>query len=330
MRQWWYRRVPSVVVLTGGLGLGLAATYFFGLYLALVHGGYPGWRDWFIARAPFLVLLPAILLAVYLAIRSRVGRWLVDRGAYETAVEFASQRLRAGWLRAQDEAWRQHLAVVRAELALGNARRALDVLTSDTGRTVGGDRPAWQVWRMEVVRRLGAESGEALDADEAVFELEALESLEHDTDDRTAARMWAVTAESTVDGRIVGRDGGPSPTQMVARGQQRIDGSDWWRLQLAEGVVLLGTSELEADWERAGGLLASAAHLATEEAPGREGEILALRAESRARLGDRDSARELLAEARAAPTDPTSQRILERVEQRYGLEGEGADTEVEA
>lgn len=330
MRQWWYRRVPTVVVLAGGLGLGLTVTYFFGLYLALVHGGYPGWRDWFVVRAPLLVLLPTVCLTAYLAVRSRVGLWLVERGAYEVAIEFASQRLRAGWLRAEAEAWRQHLAVVRAELALGNPRRALNVLDSETGRQVGGERPAWQVWRMELVRRVGTESDEMSDADDAVFELKAIESVEHDTDDRTAARLWAVTAELAVDGGVVGRDGGPSPTQMIDRGQQRIDGSDWWRLQLAEGVVLLGTSELEADWERAGELLASAAQPATEEAPGRAGEILALRAESRARLGDRDAARELLAEGHEGLTDPTSQRVLERVETRYGLEVEGAETEIEA
>jgi len=183
---------------------------------------------------------------------------------------------------------------------------------------------------MELVRRSGTEPEEASEADEVKFELESIESLEHDTDDRTAARMWAVTAELAVAGNIVGRDRGPSPTQMVARGKQRIDTNDWWRLQLAEGVVLLSTSELEADWERAGGLLATAAQPATEEAPGREGEILALRAESRARLGDRDAARELLAEGHEGLTGPTSQRALERVETRYGFGDEGTDTETEA
>jgi hypothetical protein len=306
-------------VLLGGVGLGTTLAYFFGLYLAVIHGGNPAWSQFFLNWGSLLVFVPVMTLVGYIGVRSRVGAWLVERGAVETAARYAAGRLEPGLLRADEEAWRHHEALVRAEMARGDEEAARDVLMTQRCRALGEGRPAWLAWRLELVDSKGAlETVESPGHSRVSIDL--IEEVEADAGDEVAARLWAVAAEMMARDWLSPTGGTPTATQLVARARQRRE--SWFRIDIAEAIVLTLRSGDREDWSRAAQLLAEAFDEVTRWRPARRVELWALRAELSARLGQRQQAQALLEEARESDqaTD-TGIQERRRVQERYGLEG---------
>ena len=125
------RRIyPAAVTWTGGIGLGLALTYFVGVVLAFL----PGWEDWadfFVPRALWLLLPPYGLLILHMVLRNHVGRFLLNEGAHEEAVEYAEQRMTASLVRSRREAANQRLICAKGHIGQGRYEKAREVLEGE-------------------------------------------------------------------------------------------------------------------------------------------------------------------------------------------------------
>lgn len=113
------RAAPKLVGLLGGIGLGSTLAYFLGVYL-IFDPEWQAWADFFVPRAPLLMLIPYSTLSLYLFARSRLSGWLVRRGAHDEAVAWAEARLVPSLLRSRSEVHLHRVALARVALAHGD------------------------------------------------------------------------------------------------------------------------------------------------------------------------------------------------------------------
>lgn len=295
--------VPAAVSLMGGLGLGTALTYFIGVVLVF-RPGWAQWAEFFNAWGPPLVLVPIVLLMGHLYGRMRVGEWLLERGTPSRAFDYATDRLKAGFLRGRREALTHRIVAARAQLCLGNYRACLDLLESGYAVPAEGRlAAAIRAWRMEAYLRLG-------DAGAAVRAFESIDTGEGRSRER--ARLWACRAEAAVltgDAEAV-RHGLES-----ARWEEALE----WRVDLVEAMArarrTLRTPSEEADLEQAARWLKRSAEPADREVPRRSMELVALRAYVTHLLGESSRSQTLLSESSDREGDERAQRVLRDIEE---------------
>lgn len=293
------RRIyPISVTIIGGLGLGLALTYLVGVVLAFV----PGWEDWadfFVPRALYLLIVPYVLLVGHLVLRNHVGRFLVGRGAYEEAVEYASRRMKASLARSSREVANQTIACARGHIGLGHYDEAQELLAGGEEEFPGSYAIEARRWQFEIALRR--------DDRPVCKELAVDEPGRHSSARGNLAAILACEAELGL------RDGDQR------RYEERLEDAFWEdashpRVTLVRGLGMMEFEDDDEEGEEVLDLLASMTEPIGDEIPARRAELQALRAIVARRRGDGDEARRLLDDARRGPTDHWTDVVVDRAQ----------------
>jgi hypothetical protein len=290
---------PSVVSILGGAGLGTAITYFLGVVLVF-RPGWPEWAEFFNVWGPPLVVVPISLLIGHLLGRMYVGDWLLRQGAPGRALDYVKDRLSAGILRSRREALTHRVVAAKCQLYLGDYASCLQLLESGYAvPTEGRLAASIRAWRMEAcLRRREPEAA-----------IEAFESI--DIEEGTSserARLWACRAEAAM--------------LLEERREVRhsLENARWedtlrWRADLVEGMarargILQGSTASEDELQQAEAWLTQHADDARREVPGRDMELVALRAHVAHLLGESSRSDALLSEADDCEGDERARAVL--------------------
>ena len=293
---------PRLVTLLGGVGLGLALTYFVGVGLVF-HPAMEAWGEFFLDWAVVLILPPYLLLVVHLVLRNHVGRYLLNRGAYDPAVAYSQDRVGSSLMRGKREAANQRLVWAQGLIGKGEYEEARAVLESRLKQFPANYETEARRWLVEI----------ALRQDDRIRARELLSDLEK-------ARKKG--------GRHLG-------ALMAARGELSLREEDLegfreamlealWaapalpRVGLTRILALLYSEdggEEEGDYLETLDLIKEKI---TREIPARESELEALRAWALMQRGDVKGAEEAIEAARGARGDSWSEVVISRVSE--GLE----------
>jgi len=299
--NWYERLYPGFVSALGGVGLGAAFGYFVGAAVVFV----PGWSAWsrfFLAWGPPLAVVPGGLLIAHLYLRTHLGGWLVERGAYDRALEYTEERLDPGLMRSRRETL--YHRIYRARARIGRREYAAAVETLLEGYSVpetGREAEAVRRWQLEV--ELRRERGRGVE--EAYGE-----GIESEPSPRMRAALEAGRAEWAV------LEGSPEAYHThLDRGRSADPGAV--RIDLAEGFGAVRFGGDDEAYERGLQRLEKCRDEAVREVPGRAAEIDAVRAQLLARLGRREEARERLGEAEREVGDDRAVRRVEHVSELF-------------
>ncbi|MGM0558052.1 MAG: hypothetical protein ACQEVA_16830 [Myxococcota bacterium] len=287
--------VPKIVAVLGGLGLGSALAYFLGVYLAF-QPGWGAWSTFFVPLALPLMLIPYLSLTAYLYLRSRLSEWLVERGEYALAIEYAGERLEPSLLRSKKETHMHRLALGRAHICQQNYEEAYAALSKGYAVPRSGAR-ALEIHRWQI---------------EAALRLEDM-VRSHASYDRVAD----VTRPASSRVYILG-----CRIEMAVREKDHaacnrfVEEAEWLeracaRVDLARALQLIVFEDDEESYERALGLLESSFDDAVEEVPGRQRGLLAWRARALTALGRLDEATLLLDQASESRGDRRSDYVVD-------------------
>lgn len=181
-----------MVSLTGILGMGLAMAYLFVVFLAFQPGFSEltyllvGRSDRELPLWVFSAAVPYVLLLAHLYLRTMFGRWLLQNGHLEEAIEYTSGRLTISLLRSRTEAAFHRLYLAQAQVRkmdYTNAKLTLDGLSRVPRRL----EQEYLRWKLEVALR-----SENLKAANDVRN--ALRSCKNDA----CGRAWAAVMELAV------------------------------------------------------------------------------------------------------------------------------------
>lgn len=291
--------VPKLVAVLGGIGLASAVAYFAGAYLAF-QPEWGAWSDFFVSRAILLMLIPYFSLTAYLYARSRLGGWLVDRGAYSEAIDYASGRLQPSLLRSKKETHMHRIALGRAHIGRCEYEEAYRALSKGFAVPTEGQQ-ALDIHRWRI---------------EAALRLEDLVRC-HDSYDQVADVARPASSRVYLLGCRI---------EMAVRERNRaectrfIEEFEWTerecaRVELARGLAAIALEDDAEALGRALERLDTAIEQATAEVPGRERGLLAWRARALAMLGRLDQAQTMLNKAIEAPGDRRSEYVVEQTTQ---------------
>lgn len=153
-------RIARIITsLSGILGMGLALSYLFAVFLAF----QPGFSDLtylFVGRSdrelPWFALsaaVPYILLLVHLYLRTMLGRWMLTRGLLDDAIAYTSSRLTVSLLRSKTEASFHRLHLAQALIRRMDYAAALNALNG-IGHVPARMKHEYQRWKLEACLRL--------------------------------------------------------------------------------------------------------------------------------------------------------------------------------
>ncbi len=291
------RLYPALVSLLGASGLATALAYFVGVYLCF----QPEWKSWstfFMARAIPLLVVPYALLLAYLYLRTRLGAWYLEHRGAQAAIEYCEARLSHNVARGRTEALINRVTLARAYVRQGDYARARRELTTGLAvPTKGAQALEIHRWLMECALRT-ENLVHCHEADEAVADVARPKEAR--------AYILACRAELAV------REGARSDYD------EAIEQARWLRPDLPRVVLagVLGELRFARGTLDADAILAELDEVSdaiVREIPGREAELLALRAEVHYTRGETKPARQLLERAAQAGSDTRSQYQLRRV-----------------
>lgn len=296
------RLYPAVVSFVGASGLAAALSYFVGVYLSF----QPEWRSWatfFVPKAVALLVVPYVLLLGYLYLRTQLGDWFLSHGYVEEAIARCEQRLDQNLARSRKEALINRVTLARAYVHRADYERARQVLDTGYAKPTGGAQSLdIHRWLMEC----------ALRTENLVHCHQAFDSVaEQARPKRARAYVLACRAE------LAAREGAR------AEFDEAIDQARWLqpdnpRVVLAEVLGALRFRAEAADDAQAlaDDMLADLDEIGeaiVAEIPGRQAELLALRAEVLYTRGDTRPARQLIEHAAQARSDTRSEYQVRRV-----------------
>ena len=152
------RLYPAFVSLLGSFGVATTLVYFAAVVLSFVPG-----FSWISERMVgtekefsfgfLFVVVPYLLITAHLYLRTKLGLWLVERGAFDQAIIFSGKRTTSSFLRSRAEALCNRIALALAWAKKGEIDRAIEVLD--------GERPAktnaffwwWAGWKALMLLR---------------------------------------------------------------------------------------------------------------------------------------------------------------------------------
>lgn len=299
---------PRIVTLFGGIGLGLALTYFAGVILTFL----PEMEDW--ARffgtyaIPFL-LPPYLLLVFHLILRNHVGRFLLNKEAFEEARDYSSSRVRSSLIRGRREAANQRIVWARALIGLGEYEEARKALHAHLATMPGRYAEEGRRWLVEIALR----QEERLEAQELFLTLEGAKPK----DKGQVAALMAARAELALREEDL-----ESFRESMLRALWLAPGSPRVALvRLLAGIYSeeetpVAQNEESENQERQEDPIKSLEKLTDRwgrEIPARRSELFALRAWLYHQRGQGEEARKWLEEARQQPKDQWSELVMERV-----------------
>lgn len=292
-----WRLYPAFVTMLGGVGLGMALTYFAGVVMIFL----PGMEDWalfFTNWALLLVLPPYLALVAHMVLRNHVGRSLLKAGSFEEAIRYGKRRSKKSLLRSKREVANQVMVWARGLVGLGKYEEAEELLRSRGGGLVGAYAVEAARWRVELALRFD-------DRERAETVLEAIKGKNLKAKGPQFAAMKAVEAELAL------RDGDEERYRECAMAALWASPGDR-RAQLSQALAMahFGYHDDEA-LER----LEASREFAIREIPARASELKALEAKMAWRAGAVEDARALLEEARQEPADHWSEAVIKSVEE---------------
>ncbi len=292
------RLYPAFVSLLGGLGLGLALTYFVGIYFVF-HPEMEEWAEFFEAYLVVLLLPPYVLLVVHLVLRNHVGLFLLRRGAFEAAVDYARPRAKASLLRSRREAATQRLVWIRGLIAQGEYEEARDLLMERLKFSSGKEKLQIRRWLLEIALRLD--------------ELESVEEflgIDEDIGAKSSGRFYA--ALKACEAEIAIRVGDLKRYEEFAMAAIWADGSHP-RGMFSRALAMVKFEDEEEAGDEVLRMLQMVEEPLGAEIPPRRAEIQALRAKVLWRRGRTDESRELLQEAQSGPSDRWADQVVGEV-----------------
>ena len=291
--------VPKLVAVLGGIGLASAVAYFAGAYLAF-QPEWGAWSEFFVSRAILLVLVPYFSLTAYLYARSRLGGWLVERGAFREAIDYASERLEPSLLRSKKETHMHRIALGRAHIGRCEYEEAYRVLSKGYAVPREGQQ-ALDIhrWRIEAALRL----------EDLVRSHESYDQV-GDVTRPASSRVYLLGCRIEMAVR----------EKNHAEFARFVEEFEWTerecsRVELARGLAAIVFEDDDETLERGLGRIEAAFEEATAEVPGRERGLLAWRARALAALGHVSEAEILLKSAIEAPGDLRSDYVVEQTTQ---------------
>lgn len=292
------RFYPAFVTLLGGVGLGLALTYFVGVILVFL----PGMEDWalfFMDWALLLLVPPYVLLVAHMVLRNHVGRYLLKERAYEEALAYGKRRSKKSLLRSKREASNQTLVWAQALVGLGRYEEAEELLVSRGGRLSGEYSVEAFRWRLEIALRFND-----LDGAEAIIDGCA------GSERKKKGKGRRFSALKAAEGELALRKGDEERYRdcmmdalWASPGHQRA------QLSRALAMVEFGYYDEDAFLS-----VEAVQDFASQEIPARAGELQALLAMMKQQSGAVEEGLELLRRARQEPSDRWSDQVIERVE----------------
>ena len=296
------RLYPVAVTWTGGIGLGLALTYFVGVALAFL----PGWEEWaefFVSRAIWLLLPPYGLLILHMVLRNHVGRYLLNQGAYEEALEYGGRRMTPSLVRSRREAANQRVICAKGHIGLGEYDRASEILAGQHRKLPHPYSVEARRWLFELALRND-------DRDRA-------EELVVGGRKKTKRARGEAVALLGCEAELALREGD------LERYRERMKDGIWRngkhpRLVLCRVLAMVQFEAEDEDSEEVLALLRLVEEPVGRDMPTRRGELKALRAMVVERRGRPEEARRLLEEARKEPVDEWSKKVIEEVAGELG------------
>jgi tetratricopeptide (TPR) repeat protein len=291
------RFYPGFVSALGSAGLGTAFAYFIGVALVF----QPGWEEWarfFLVWGPPVAFVPGLMLIAHLYLRTHLGRWWVERGAHERAIEYTEQRLGANLLRSRKETLYHRIYLARAQIGRAAYAAAMATLTEGYSVPESG-REASHIRRWILEAELRRERGAAVE--------EAYQSgVNADPPQSVRAALDGARAEWAV------LEGSPEAYHThLERGRWADEESP--RVDLAEGFGAIRFGRDHEAYREGLRLLESSRDRVDREVPARAAEIDAVRAQLLDRLDRREEARKVLEEARSVRADARAERRIEHV-----------------
>lgn len=291
------RLYPVVVTLTGGIGLGLALMYLMGVVLAFLPG-WEAWADFFVPLALYLMILPYGLLIAHMVLRNHVGRFLLNRQAYEDAEEYSRRRRNASMLRSRREVANHTVIVARALLGQGDYEAARQLLMEEENQFPGS-------YKAEA-RRLLFEVALRQDDRERAEEL----CIEGQDDEKAAGKELAAILGCEAELALRLGD--------LERYREKMKAAIWEkashpRVGLCRALAMLEYESEEEQSDEVIALLGLVEESVAREIPARRAELEALRAMALWRRGRREKAKELLKRARSGPCDHWTDEVIRKV-----------------
>lgn len=307
-----FRRIyPTIVTWTGGIGLGLALTYFVGVGLAFVDG-FERWADFFVPNAMWLLIPPYLLLIAHMICRNHVGRLLLNHGDYDAAIDYAGDRMESSIVRSRREAANQRLICAKGYIGRGDYDEAKQLLEGQKRRLPQPYSMEARRWLLEL----------ALRADDR----EAAEELVVDNGTKKRKARDELVAILGCEAELALRDGD------VDRYRDRIKDAMWKdgshpRLGLCRALAMVQYEAEDEESDEVLKLIDFVEEAIATDMPTRVGELKALRAKVTWRRGRRNEARRLLDEARQHPADAWTQTIIDEVEDLWADEPSNEESE---
>lgn len=302
---------PRFVTLMGGIGLGLALTYFVGVGLVFVPT-MEAWSEFFGVWAIPMLVPPYLLLVVHLVLRNHVGRFLLTRGAMQEAVEYSSRRVTPSLMRGKRESANQRVVWGRALIGQGRYEEAKDVLASRIRVMPARYEVEARRWLVEVALReddrltanellAGAKTQKKGGAEVAALKAaEAELAIREEDIERVREAMMGALWSAPASVRV-------GLTRVLAA-LYAEDGSEMAAAENGEGDALRTLAMVE--------------HRIAREIPARGSELKALRGWVLMQRGEWEEARACLEAAKAGAQDRWSEIVVERVSARLESEGE--------
>jgi hypothetical protein len=294
------RLYPLLVSFLGSAGLGLALTYFVGVYLVF-QPEFEDWAQFFVPRAVLLMVIPYVLLVAHMGLRYGLGQWLLERGAVDAARRYSSTRMHKSLVRGEREALKNRLVMARVMAFDGAYEEAWALLGEPRALpTRGSLAMEYGRWKMEVALRL--------DARERVEDAYQVISMRTTPLEERAA-VLACMAELAL------RDGHDDRYREFVEKALWADATSP-RATLSRTLGLIEHGRREEDWRDALAMLDLVEARACNDIPGRRGELEAYRATLLGRLGEQEQMRAALHRARHMVCDQWSETIVKAVETR--------------
>lgn len=290
------RLYPLVVSLIGGIGLGLALMYLIGVGLAFVPG-WERWAEFFVPIALVALLVPYVLLIAHLVLRNHVGRFLLNRQAFEEALEYSQRRRNSSLLRSRREVANHTVVEARAHMGLGDYEKARQLLEGDTPLP-GSYAMEAQRWRFELaLREDDREAAKTLGVEDPSSEKSAHGNL---------AALLACEAELAL------REGD------LERYRDKMKEAMWEkashpRTGLCRALAMVEYEEDDEASDEVLALLTLVEEPIGNEIPARRTEIQALSALVHWRRERKAKADALLEKAKGGPTDRWTDKVVEKV-----------------
>ena len=135
LRASWKRAATLGI---GSVALGTAMLYIAGA-AAVFLGLSPTWTKLFLTHFLWMLYVPMCLLLVHVWARVQVGRWLLEEGDLQGAMEWTTGRVRPNfWLRGKREALGHRLNQVQVHVRLVDYDSAAALLWEQGVRWPGG------------------------------------------------------------------------------------------------------------------------------------------------------------------------------------------------